>query len=368
MAPESMRRANGPAWMSWLGVAAILLGVLFTAYEGNEWMRQVVIENATPASLELPVASCREDELEEEGLSLAECRQMVEVIQSYVVSRPAWFAAVQGWLAAIGTLLALVSVVCGAALANYRISAARIGAGVFAFLTVIDAGHFIAAQQAGPILRAIHLPLALQWFAIHLAAAAAFFVAQRQQLERTADVGAAASYGRFEVLAHWFLAISVFFLFVSSWWMLSLPLPSDEFRYREFPFQLHKNIGITILLLMIAMALIRVTRKQASAAAEAQTLAMRKLRLGGHVALYLLVFAVCVTGYMSSSYSGWGTTWWWLVELPYWGYEDEDLNQLYSDLHLWTCWALLVAMAAHTGAALLHAVQNDGIVRRILRW
>ena len=146
-----------------------------------------------------------------------------------------------------------------------------------------------------------------------------------------------------------------------------LPLPSDDFRYREFPFQLHKNIGITIMLLMIAMALIRVTRKQALAV-EAETRWMRQLRTSGHVALYLLVFAVCVTGYMSSSYSGWGTTWWWLIDLPYWGHEDDDLNQLYSDLHLWACWALLLAMAAHIGAALLHAVRNDGIVRRILRW
>ena len=300
-------------------------------------------------------------------MSLAECEQMVEEVRSYVVSRPAWFANVQAWLAAIGTVLALVSVICGALLANYRISAVRLGAVVFALLTVIDAGHFIAAQQAGPILRAMHLPLALQWFSIHLAGAIAFFVAQRQQSEPATIGEAPAIYGRFEVGAHWFLAVSVFFLFVSSWWMLSLPLPSDDFRYREFPFQLHKNIGITIMLLMIAMALIRVTRKQALAV-EAETRWMRQLRTSGHVALYLLVFAVCVTGYMSSSYSGWGTTWWWLIDLPYWGHEDDDLNQLYSDLHLWACWALLLAMAAHIGAALLHAVRNDGIVRRILRW
>jgi cytochrome b561 len=53
---------------------------------------------------------------------------------------------------------------------------------------------------------------------------------------------------------------------------------------------------------------------------------------------------------------------------PLLGYEDEDLNQLYSDLHLWTCWGLLLAMAAHIGAALLHAVRNDGVLRRIVRW
>ena len=354
--------------MSWIGVAAILLGVLFAAFEGNEWMRQFVIENSTPPSLELPAANCRADELEEEGLSLAECEQMVAEIRSYIVSAPDWFSGVQGWLAAIGTLFSGVSIICGAGLVNYRIVAARFGAVVFAALTLIDAGHFIAAQQAGPILRAIHLPVALLWFAIHLAFAIAFYVACRQSAEEPVSLAAPAAYGRFEVAAHWFLAVSVFFLFVSSWWMLALPLPSDEMTYREFPFQLHKNIGITLVLLLIAMGLIRILRQQVETATAAESPALRGVRLGGHIALYGLIFVVCITGFMSSTYSGWATTWWWLIELPYFGYEDDDLNELYSDLHLWSCWALLLAMAAHIGAALLHAFRNDGVLRRIVRW
>lgn len=354
--------------MSWLGIAAVLLGVLFTAYEANEWMRQVVIERAMPADLVLPQADCPADELEEEGLSVAECEQLVEDVRSYVVSRPDWFAGIQAWFAGLGTLLAIASVICGAALANYRPAGARAGAIVFGALTAIGVGHFIAAQLAGPILRAIHLPPTLLWISVHLALAIAFSIAREQETEPAGPESASAAYGRFEIGTHWFLAISVFFLFVSSWWMLALPLPSDEFRFREFPFQLHKNLGITVLVLLIAMAVIRLTRGQLLAAVGRESVSMQRLRTGGHIALYVLVFAVCVTGYLSSSYSGWGTTFWWLVDLPYWGREDEELNQLYSDLHLWTCWALLIAMAAHIGAALLHALRNDGVVRRILRW
>ena len=36
-----------------LGIAVILLGVLFAAIEGNEWMRQGVMEAAAPPTLEL---------------------------------------------------------------------------------------------------------------------------------------------------------------------------------------------------------------------------------------------------------------------------------------------------------------------------
>jgi cytochrome b561 len=114
------------------------------------------------------------------------------------------------------------------------------------------------------------------------------------------------------------------------------------------------------------MAIIRVLHRQAQAAVVAESEAMRSLRLAGHIALYVLIFAVCITGFMSSTYSGWSTTWWWLIELPYWGREDEELNQLYSDLHLWACWGLLIAMVAHIGAALVHAFRNDGVIRRML--
>lgn len=359
---------HGNAVTSWLGIAIVLISVIFAAYEGNEWLRQVVIQLASPGSLDLPAAVCPADELEEEGLSVAECEQLVEEVRSYLASMPSWFYYGQGTLALVGTLLALASVLSGAWLLNGRIGGAGLGLLVNSALVAIDGGHFVAAQLAGPILRGIHLPPALFWLFLHLAMAIACFVALRNEERPPESAESLRVYGRFEIAGHWFIAVSVFFLFVSSWWMLALPLPSDAFRFREFPFQLHKNLGITIALLLLAMALVRIVRGRVLAAVDSETPGMRRLRVGGHVVLYLTLFAVCATGFMSSTYSGWATTWWWLVELPYWGREDEALNQLYSDLHLWSCWALLVAMAAHIGAALFHAFSNDGVVRRIVRW
>jgi cytochrome b561 len=345
-----------------LGAAAALAGIVFAAFEANEWLRQIVLERMTPADLELPLAVCPADELQEEGLSQAECEQLVSDVRSYVVSRPGWFAGTQATLAALGTLFAVVSMVGGTALIAGRRHALRLGFASFAALTAVDIGHFVAAQQAGPILRGIHLPAALLWCAIHGAFALALYAALRTAASPTH--AASRTYGRFTVASHWTLAISIFFLFVSSWWMLALPLPSEDFRYRELPFQLHKNIGISIALLLIAMAATRFARPSGAAASE--TPRMRRLRLGGHAALYGFVLAVCVTGYLSSSYSGWSTSLWWLVDLPHWGHENEELNQLFSDLHLWTCWGLLLAMAAHIGAALLHAFTGDDVVRRIV--
>lgn len=170
------------------------------------------------------------------------------------------------------------------------------------------------------------------------------------------------------VIIHWLIAVSIFFLFVSSWWMLALPLPSKVLRFREFPFQLHKNIGITILFLLLVLLYVRLKYRSVHAAAAKELSSLtRNVATIDHIVLYGLILAACISGYLSSSYSGWGTTLWWVVELPNWGREDEDLNMLFSDIHLWTCWGLLAFVAVHIAGAVYHAFRNDGVVRRMLR-
>jgi cytochrome b561 len=137
-------------------------------------------------------------------------------------------------------------------------------------------------------------------------------------------------------LIHALIAVGVFFVLISSWWMMALPLPSKVFTYRAFPFQLHKNVGITVVFLVAVL-------------------------------LYGLVLACCISGYLSSSYSGWRTRLWWLVDLPNWGYDNDELNILYSDIHNWTCYGLLVVIAVHIGNVIYAAFRNEGTARRMLR-
>jgi cytochrome b561 len=173
-------------------------------------------------------------------------------------------------------------------------------------------------------------------------------------------------YSRTALILHWFLAVSIFFLFVSSWWMLGLPLASAEYRFREIPFQLHKNLGITLVAVIIVMLYVRFKHRPQPELSKILSPTLSRLAIVDHVILYAIIFACCVSGYLSSAYSGWSTTLWWLVDLPDWGYENEELNMLYSDIHLWTCWILLAVMAVHISGALYHAFRNDGVVRRML--
>ena len=170
------------------------------------------------------------------------------------------------------------------------------------------------------------------------------------------------------VLIHWFIAVSIFFLFISSWWMLALPYPSADYQYRVLPFQLHKNLGISVGFVLAILLYVRLRHRPAPVAFGARRPWMYKLAVVDHALLYIVILACCISGYMSSSYSGWGTTLWWVSELPSWGYENEELNIFYSDIHLWTCWALLALVSVHIGGAAYHAFRNDGAVGRMLRF
>ena len=169
-------------------------------------------------------------------------------------------------------------------------------------------------------------------------------------------------------MLHCLLAVSIFFLFISSWWMLGLPLPSDELRFRELPFQLHKNISITLVLLLGMLLYVRFRHRPAPVESRAMTPWMHRLSIVDHVVLYALILAVCGTGYMSSAHTRWDTVFWWLIQFPRIAEPDEELNELYSDIHIWMAWALLAVIAVHVAGALYHAFRNDGIVRRMLRW
>lgn len=165
-------------------------------------------------------------------------------------------------------------------------------------------------------------------------------------------------------VGHWLCALAVFYLLVSSWWMLSLPLPSENTTFRVLPFQLHKNIGITLFLLLLVMLCSFIFRGiKAFAAGNFKQKALAQL---GHGLMYFLLLFCCVTGYLSSSFSGWGTEFWWLLDLPAWAQENDDLNALFSDMHLWSCWLLLLLIGIHVAAALNHALKNDGVIDSML--
>ncbi len=150
--------------------------------------------------------------------------------------------------------------------------------------------------------------------------------------------------------------------------MLGLPLASAEFTFREFPFQLHKNIGITLVFLLGLLLYVRFKHRPAPMPLNDMPSWINKLAKIDHIILYVLILAVCLSGYLSSASTPWDTTLWWLIDLPRISEPDEEMNEFYSGIHIWTAWALLAVISVHLSGALYHAFRNDGVVRRMLRW
>lgn len=151
-----------------MGAVAITFGVLLAAAHGNEWMKQIVIVHSTPVGNQVAQPECPEDELIEEGLSLAECEQLVHNVRNLLVSAPAWFPRFQATLAATGLVAALVSILIGTALVDYRSWAPAAGIVTFGALATIDLIGFVGVLNTGPISRDLYLWNLLLWFFIHL--------------------------------------------------------------------------------------------------------------------------------------------------------------------------------------------------------
>lgn len=162
---------NTPDWASRLGVVAILFGVLLAAWQANEWLKLAIVGTPPYTIATMPEPDCEPDELAEENLSREECFQLAFAVHDISISSPGWFKAFHMTVSGAGTLLALLSVVAGIALVDYRAWAATVAVQVFSALAVLDAVSFTGVVNSGPLIRQMYLWNILLWFFLHLAMA-----------------------------------------------------------------------------------------------------------------------------------------------------------------------------------------------------
>ena len=87
----------------------------------------------------------------------------------------------------------------------------------------------------------------------------------------------------------------------------------------------------------------------------------------GHLALYALMLAIPLSGWLMSSAKGVQTVWFGVLPLPDLLGRDKELGKQLAELHSALNIGLLVLIGVHTAAALLHHfVHKDDILRRML--
>lgn len=164
------------------------------------------------------------------------------------------------------------------------------------------------------------------------------------------------------IALHWLMAILLFILFGLGWYMEDLPLGTPE---RSQFFSLHKSIGLTVALL----AVIRLCWRYSHAPPELPEYVSgvkRRLATWTHNLLYIAIIVQPLSGYISSSFSGYKTKLWG-VPLPHWGWKSPPLNELFTSVHAASSIVLICLILLHIAGAVVHIYRGEKeLVRRMM--
>lgn len=179
-----------------------------------------------------------------------------------------------------------------------------------------------------------------------------------------------ARYNAIAKALHWLMAIAIIALIVAGKVMTDLS-PSDPMKFQLY--QLHKSAGLTILALTLVRIGWRLLHTPPALPASMQP--WERYAAGfTHLAFYVLMVAIPMSGWVmtSTSSSGIPTLWFNLFEVPSLpglasSDEMEDIHESAEEAHELLANLTIVLLLLHIGAALKHHFWNrDDVLRRML--
>ena len=170
-------------------------------------------------------------------------------------------------------------------------------------------------------------------------------------------------YTKVAVAIHWITVLLVFAMFVLGWYMVDLPRGSS----RGFFFSLHKSLGLMTFLLILVRLYWRMKNPPPAFPEEVGSF-RRKVADSVHKLFYFLLIAQPLTGYLSSSFSGYKTSFF-SLSLPYWGWSDPPLNEFFTELHVVFSIVLILVIVLHLLGVIVHFIEGHGrLFKRIWFW
>jgi cytochrome b561 len=165
------------------------------------------------------------------------------------------------------------------------------------------------------------------------------------------------------IILHWLVAVLIAGTFTLGLVMTDIPgLTPTKLKY----FSWHKWAGVTVLLLATLRLLSRLARRP-PAYPPTMPRWQQAAAHGLHHLLYLLMFAVPLSGYFYSLAAGVPVVYFGLFELPLLIDANAALKPVLKAVHYWLNMLLAGAVGVHVAAALKHAlIDRDGIMRRML--
>jgi cytochrome b561 len=176
-------------------------------------------------------------------------------------------------------------------------------------------------------------------------------------------VSGPAGYTRTAVSLHWLIAGLIVCAFSLGWVMTELAI--SPLRVRMFNW--HKWVGMTILALAAIRTIWRLTHPAPPLLPMPawQRISAHAL----HGLLYLLMFALPLSGWAYSNATGYPIVYLGLLRLPDLVDRNKQLAPQLEQVHEMLGWLLLGVVAVHVLAALKHHFfDRDDTLKRMLRW
>ena len=191
-------------------------------------------------------------------------------------------------------------------------------------------------------------------------------------------------YTKTAIVLHWLIGIGILAMFGLGWFMADIPKDqpkamsfdlfdlgiytwnmATEVTPRTFYFNLHKSVGITLLALIVLRLFWRVTHRP-PALLDTLTATEKKIATGGHHLLYLLMFALPITGLVMAINSKfeYGVKWFGISLMN--GLDNKAIRESFVDVHEVVGIIMLVVIGIHVLGALKHKfIDKDGTMSRM---
>jgi len=170
-------------------------------------------------------------------------------------------------------------------------------------------------------------------------------------------------YGLVNIVLHWLVAVVIVGMLALGLWMTGL----DYYHpwYRQGP-DLHRAIGILLCLVLLFRLLWRLGSPRPRPLSRVRW--ERRAAAAAHALLYLLPFALILSGYLLSTADGRAVAVFDWFEIPATLYGIERQEDIAGEIHFAVAMVLITVVLLHASAALHHHLRSgDDTLRRMLR-
>ena len=177
------------------------------------------------------------------------------------------------------------------------------------------------------------------------------------QLKNTPD-----KYGLIAQAFHWLIGLTIIAMIPFGWWMEGLEANPEKYKF----YGLHKSIGVVVL----ALVILRFFWRRMNETVE--NLKTHKpwekiLSKTVHIALYVLMLAMPLSGWLMSSAGGHPVSIFGLFTVPPLVNKDPALGKILNSAHSLIAWGVIAIMSLHVlGALKHHFLDKDKTLRRML--